>query len=84
MNEFLLFFDQLKRLFPMSLEITHSKITDYIINIYKKGCAADYPNLEHDGDDAILVSVQSDDIELCFAKAHVELKEWLLDNNGGY
>lgn len=24
------------------------------------------------------------DMELCFAKAHVALKEWLLENEGGY
>ena len=84
MNEFLLFCDQKKRYFPMHLEISYSKITDYMILVYKQGCAADYPNSKHDGDDAILVRVQDNDIELCFAKAHVALKEWLLENDGGY
>ena len=40
MNEFLLFFDQKKRYFPMHLEISYSKITDYMILVYKQGCAA--------------------------------------------
>lgn len=32
----------------------------------------------------MIVNVQDGDIELCFAKAHVALKEWLLENEDGY
>lgn len=84
MQDFLKFFDEKVHDFPMHLEITYSKICDWSINIYKKGCAEDYPNSKHTGNDAIVVSVQDCDMELCFAKAHVALKEWLLEHNGGY
>ena len=84
MNDFLKFFDEKTQDFPMHLEITYSKICDWGIYIYKRGCANDYPKCRKDGDDAILVHENDTDMELCFAKAHVALKEWLIENNGGY
>lgn len=84
MQDFLKFFDEKAQDFPMHLEITYSKICDWCISIYKKGCAEDYPNSKRIGNDAIVVSVQDCDMELCFAKAHVALKEWLLEYNSGY
>jgi len=84
MSDFLKFFDEKTHDFPMHLEIYYSKIMDWCIDIYKKGCAADYPESEHKGEDAVIVDVQGCDMELCFAKAHVALKEWLLENCGGY
>ena len=84
MNDFLKFFDEKTQDFPMHLEITYSKICDWGIYIYKRGCANDYPECRRDGDDAILVHENDTDMELCFAKAHVALKEWLIENNGGY
>lgn len=84
MNDFLKFFDDKVSKFPMHLEITYSKITDWGIHIYKKGCASDYPKSEKRGNDALICCVQDSDMELAFAKAHCELKEWLLNNNGGY
>lgn len=84
MNEFLTFFDNKKQYFPMHLEITYSKVTDYTILIYKKGCASDFPESDCEGNDVNILCVQDCDIELCFAKAHVALKEWFLKYNGGY
>lgn len=84
MNEFLNFFDDKAKDFPMHLKITYSKICDWNILIYKRCCADDYPKARHDGEDVIIVNESDCDIELCFAKAHVELKEWLLEFNGGY
>lgn len=84
MQDFLKFFDEKAKSFPMHLAITYSKICDWNICIYKKGCAEDYPNSEKDGEDALIVYVQDGDMELCFAKAHVALKEWLLEHNDGY
>ena len=84
MIEFLKFFDEKRRSFPMHLEITHSKICDWQILVYKAGCASDYPNALLDNDDVILVHEQSGDMELCFAKAYVALKEWLMEFDGGY
>ena len=84
MSDFLTFIDDLSRRFPVHLEIYYSNIMDWCITVYKKGCAEDYPNAPHNGNDVIICDVQSNDMELCFAKAHVEVKEWLLEFNGGY
>lgn len=77
MADFLRFFDDIVKRFPMHLEITYSKVTDWGIRIYRKGCA-------DDGSDEKIVSVQDCDIEMCFALAQVHLKNWLLDAEGGY
>ncbi len=84
MNEFLEFVEDLVRRFPVHFEIYYSKIMDWCITVTKDGCAKDYPGAEHKGDDVILVWVQDIDMSLCFAKAHVALKEWLREFNGGY
>lgn len=77
MIEFLKFFDKKAKDYPMHLEIYYSKIMDWCINICKRGCGKD-------GGDLVITNVQSCDMELCFAKAQVELKEWLSENQGGY
>ena len=84
MNDFLLFFNDLVHRFPLHLEIIYNKTCDWIIYIYKKGCAKDFPKSLSHGEDAIIVSENCSDMELCFAKAHIALKEWLLENDGGY
>ena len=85
MNDFLRFVEDLLKRFPMHVEITYSKICDWQIYIYKKGCAEDYPDCPHDEEgNAIIVCEQDLDMELCFAKAHVALKEWLCNYEGGY
>ncbi len=50
---------------------------DWCIRIYKKGVG-------ENGTDLNMVDETDSDMELCFAKAHVALKEWLIENNGGY
>lgn len=70
--------------FPMHVSIGYNRTCDWGIYIYKKGCANDYPNSKRDGENAVIVDVQDCDMELAFARAHVELKEWLLENCGGY
>ena len=77
MAEFLKFFDEIVKDNPMHLEIGYNKVTDWCIYIYKKGCGQNEKDL-------VIVNVQDCDMELCFAKAQVQLKEWLLENNGGY
>ena len=84
MNDFLEFVDELRNRTPIHLEIYYSKIMDWCITITKKDCASEYPKSEYDGDDAILVRVQDLDMKLAFAKAHVALKKWLLENKYGY
>lgn len=84
MDDFLKLLDKNLHDFPMHVEITYSKTCDQNILIYKKGCASDYPNSNNSGNDVIIVDEQDGDMELCFAKAHVALKEWLLEHDGGY
>lgn len=84
MNDFLKFIDELASHFPVHVSINYSKICDWEIYVYKKGCADDYPESPRIDDDAILCHVQSCDVELAFAMAHVKVKEWLCEYNGGY
>lgn len=84
MNDFLKFIDELAHHFPVHVSIYYSKIVDWEIIVYKKGCASDFPESPHDEDDAILCHVQSCDVELAFAMAQVEVKDWLCKYNGGY
>lgn len=84
MNEFLLFFDEKTMDFPMHLEIYYSKIMDWSIRVWKEGCKKDFPKALSEGDDVIIVSEQDLDLDLCFAKAHVAIKEWFIEHMGGY
>lgn len=77
MSEFLNFFNKKIAVYPMHLEIYYSKVMDWCIHVFKKGCG-------EKGEDIEILSVQSCDVDLCFAKAQVGLKEWLLENEGGY
>lgn len=49
---------------------------DWCINI---GYKSTHPKCEE-----TIIQIQDCDYELAFAKAQVELKEWLSENNGGY
>lgn len=84
MNEFLNFFNNKRKTFPMHLEIMYNKTCDWSIYIYKKGCAEDYPNSDKYENDAVICMAQSCDMELAFAMAQVQLKEWLCEHEGGY
>lgn len=77
MEEFLNFVDEKRHGLPMHVGIYFSrKDFAWHINVWVIG-------YENDGDTEI-INVQSCDIELAFAKAQVQLKEWLLENEGGY
>ena len=85
MDDFLRFFNEKKNYFPMRLSIFYSKNSDWNILVYKKGCIAEYPDSKRDEQgNVILAEVQDCDMELAFAKAHVQLKEWLSEFEGGY
>lgn len=84
MSDFLKFFGEKVLHFPMHLEILYNKTCDWSIYIYKKGCANDYPKSEKHGEDAVICMAQDGDMELAFAKAHIQLKEWLREHEGGY
>ena len=73
MSDFLKFFDEVVQGYPMHLEIYYSKIMYWIIEVYK----GTDPKID-------ILFVQSNDIELVFAMAQVELKEWLVEKDGGY
>lgn len=76
MNDFLKFFDSIHHQNGYSLEVYCSSIMDWCINI---GYKSTHP-LHGDK----IVCVQDSDMELAFAKAHVDFKEWLRNNEGGY
>ena len=84
MYEFLRFFEEKRKVFPMHLYIGYNKTTDWTIEITKKGMASEYPDARHIGPDVLIVDIYANDMELAFAKAHVELKEWLVIFEGGY
>ena len=85
MDDFLKFFDEKVHNFPMHLGIYYSKIMDWRITIIKVGCASDYPEADHvNSTDVLIVQEQDSDMELCFAKAHIALKNWLSEFEGGY
>ena len=85
MNEFFEFFDELQNTLQMHLSVTYSHICEWEINIWIKGGAEDYPDASHNESGDVIVShVQDCDIKYAFAKAYVDLKEWLLDFTGGY
>lgn len=84
MDDFMRFLKSKVSDFPMHVEISYNRTCDWTIYIYKKNCAEDYPDSKKNGNDAVIVYAEDGDMELCFAKAHVQLKEWLLENEGGY
>lgn len=61
----------------MHLEIYFSKTMNWCICIYRQFCG-------ESGEDLTLVDVTSCDMEFAFAKAQVQLKNWFLENEGGY
>lgn len=84
MDDFLRFFDDKVRFFPMHFTLTYSKTCDWILEIVKHNCVMYYPEAKREGEDVVIFQGSDTDIELLFAKAHVAMKEWLLEYNGGY
>lgn len=77
MNEFIEFFTSIVDDFPMHLEIYYSKRMDWCVEVWKKGCADEYPNSPRMDGDAVLVKVQDATAEEAGAMALKRLKEWL-------
>lgn len=63
--------------YTMHLEFSYSKICDWMLSVWKAGCGAN-------GTDLIIFQDQDCDPNLLLAKGEVALKEWLLENKGGY
>lgn len=83
MDDFLRFFREITKKYPLHLEIYYSKVMDWCISVYKKDI---WNNVIKDngGGEIEIVSVQDCDMELAFALAQVKLKEWMLEHEGGY
>lgn len=77
MVELFNFLAELVKNYPIHVELYYSKIMDWTIRIYKKGCA-------DKGEDVEIVNEQDCDLSYLAAKAYVRLKDWLLENEGGY
>lgn len=61
----------------MHFELYYSKTMDWCLHIWKKGCG-------ENGADIGICDEQAPDLNLVLAKGEVALKEWLLENKGGY
>lgn len=76
MNEFLRFYDRMEHKRGWALSIYHSSITDWNIVVGYKS--------SHPKHGETIIHIEDCDMELAFAKAQVELKKWLVKNEGGY
>lgn len=76
MGDFLKYFNKVVRDYPMHLEIYYSKITEWSIRIWRKGCGENGKDIEIFNDQGYC------NAEYLFAKAHVALVDWLSDNEG--
>ena len=63
--------------YTMHLELYYSKTMDWCLKIWEKGCGVD-------GSDIVICDIQDCDFNYVLAKGEVLLKEWLIENNGGY
>lgn len=61
----------------MHFELYYSKIMDWRLHIWKKGCG-------ENGSDLEICREQHCDLNLLLAKGEVAIKEWLLENEHGY
>ena len=76
MEAFLKFFDSIADQNEFNLEIYYSSIVDWCITVGYKSTSKNHG--------VKVISVQECDPELAFAKAQVQLKEWISTNKGGY
>ena len=61
----------------MHFELYYSKVMDWCLHIWKKGCG-------ENGEDIEICQEQDVDLNLLLAKGEVAIKEWLIENNNGY
>lgn len=77
MNEFMKFFAEKARDYPMHLKITYCKICDWEVHIFKRGVG-------ENGSDLEIFYDSHCDPEYLFAKAQIALKDHLSEYCGGY
>lgn len=76
MQEFFETYNRYHLKLGLKLEVYHTSINDWSIAIGYKST--------HPKSGETIVKVHSVDFEYAFAKAQVELKDWLSEHNGGY
>ena len=76
---FFQFFDHVRIITPLHLDIYYSKNLDYVVKIWKKG-------YNEDGSDLEICNVQSFDIDYALTKAKLMLMDYMLNKDpaGGY
>lgn len=85
MSDFLKFFAEKVKSFPMRIEITnYQKNNFYSILVWTENHNGKYSDEIAEGDDVVMCSVLDRDMELAFAIAHTELKLWFRSHDGGY
>ena len=77
MDDFLKFFAEKTKHYPMCFSLSYSKSCYWCLRIWREKCVDDWFDEE-------VCYIEHCDIELIFAKAHVALKEFLLKKEGGY
>ena len=76
MKEFIETYERYRDKYGWNLEIYNSSIMDWRIAIGYKST--------HPKTGEVLIHIQSCDLEYAIAKAQIELKDWLSENNNGY
>lgn len=68
---------QLVQSHTMHFDLYYSKTMDWYLRVWKKGCG-------ENGEDLVIIDEQNTDLSFLLATGEYELKNWLLENNGGY
>jgi hypothetical protein len=76
-SDFLKFFNEVAQPYGLLLSVDCNNINEWNVLIQKR-------IYEKDKDNIGICNIRSYDMELCFAQAQVELKNWLTENMGGY
>ena len=76
-ERFFALFDRIVGGYPLHMECYYSRTMDWIVKVWKTGCAADYPDAEKEGNDVVLVHVWTCVMDEAFELAHRLLAEWL-------
>lgn len=59
---------------PLHFDLSYGHICDFLLEIYKR----------MDSKNEIIYSGQDNDLPLLLSRGEIALKEWCMENNGGY
>lgn len=76
METFLRWFHEIRDTYGFCIEIYSSSIMDWCIKVGYKSTMPQHGT--------VVILIQDCDVDLAFAKAQVKLKDWLMENEGGY